>query len=205
MSLTVKRGLVYVVGLIILSFGITMTILAGLGAGAWDALNVGLSMVTPFTVGNWVIFVGLLLIGLNALLSKSRPEIFSILTIVILGFFIDFWLIIVFDNVFLTGLILQFIVLAIGIVLMALGIATYLQAKFAVIPIDRFMFVLQGLFGVKLMIAKTIAEVSALILAFVVGGPIGLGTILVTFLIGPSIQFFYPKLEKMVYGAEEVE
>ncbi|MEC2072384.1 YczE/YyaS/YitT family protein [Alkalihalophilus marmarensis] len=203
MSVSVKRGLFYLVGLLILSFGITMTILAGLGAGAWDALNVGLSLMTPFTVGNWVIFIGIILIILNALLSKSKPEVLSLITIVVLGFFIDFWLLIVFPNMFITEVILQYIVLFVGIVMMALGIATYLQAKFAVIPIDRFMFVLQDLFKVKLMVAKTIGEVTALIAAFFAGGPIGVGTILVTFLIGPMIQFFFPKLEKMVYGTNE--
>ncbi|ADC50180.1 hypothetical protein BpOF4_10635 [Alkalihalophilus pseudofirmus OF4] len=203
MSVSVKRGLFYLVGLLILSFGITMTILAGLGAGAWDALNVGLSLMTPFTVGNWVIFIGIILIILNALLSKSKPEVLSLITIVVLGFFIDFWLLIVFPNMFITEVILQYIVLFVGIVMMALGIATYLQAKFAVIPIDRFMFVLQDLFKVKLMVAKTIGEVTALIAAFFAGGPIGVGTILVTFLIGPMIQFFFPKLEKMVYGTKE--
>ncbi|ERN51225.1 membrane protein [Alkalihalophilus marmarensis] len=203
MSVSVKRGLFYLVGLLILSFGITMTILAGLGAGAWDALNVGLSLMTPFTVGNWVIFVGIILIILNALLSKSKPEVLSLITIVVLGFFIDFWLLIVFPNMFITEVILQYIVLFVGIVMMALGIATYLQAKFAVIPIDRFMFVLQDLFKVKLMVAKTIGEVTALIAAFFAGGPIGVGTILVTFLIGPMIQYFFPKLEKMVYGTNE--
>jgi uncharacterized protein len=202
MSVTVKRGLFYLVGLLILSFGITMTILAGLGAGAWDALNVGLSLMTPFTVGNWVILVGIFLIILNAILSKRKPEILSLITIVILGFFIDFWLLFIFPNVFITGVVLQYLVLTIGIVMMALGIATYLQAKFAVIPIDRFMFVLQDLFGVRLMVAKTIGEVSALIAAFAAGGPIGVGTILVTFLIGPLIQFFFPKLERMVYGTK---
>ncbi|WP_368505651.1 YitT family protein [Alkalihalophilus sp. As8PL] len=203
MSVKVKRGLFYLVGLLILSFGITMTILAGLGAGAWDALNVGLSLMTPFTVGNWVILVGIFLIILNAILSKRKPEILSLITIVILGFFIDFWLLFIFPNVFITGVVLQYLVLTIGIVMMALGIATYLQAKFAVIPIDRFMFVLQDLFGVRLMVAKTIGEVSALIAAFAAGGPIGVGTILVTFLIGPLIQFFFPKLERMVYGTKE--
>jgi uncharacterized protein len=202
MSVTVKRGLFYFVGLLILSFGITMTILAGLGAGAWDALNVGLSLMTPFTVGNWVILVGIFLIILNAILSKRKPEILSLITIVILGFFIDFWLLFIFPNVFITGVVLQYLVLTIGIVMMALGIATYLQAKFAVIPIDRFMFVLQDLFGVRLMVAKTIGELSALIAAFAAGGPIGVGTILVTFLIGPLIQFFFPKLERMVYGTK---
>jgi len=70
------RTLCYLGGLFILSFGVTMTILAGIGAGPWDALNVGLAMVTPFSVGNWVIFIGMLLIILNGLpKTRSSPNV----------------------------------------------------------------------------------------------------------------------------------
>jgi uncharacterized membrane protein YczE len=173
-----------------------MTILAGLGTGAWDALNVGLAMKTPFTVGNWVIFIGIILIFLNALLTRSRPVVSSLLTIFVLGYFIDFWLIIVFQHTLFSGFLLQFMILLLGIVILAFGVSIYLQAEFALLPIDGFMFAIRNLLGVKLMIAKTIAELIALVAAFLFGGPIGLGTILVTFLLGPLIQWFFPRVEK---------
>ncbi|TWI54437.1 YczE/YyaS/YitT family protein [Halalkalibacter nanhaiisediminis] len=192
------RIMSYLGGLLILSFGITLTILAGLGTGAWDALNVGLASMTVYSVGNWVIFIGILLILINALLSKSKPELLALVTVIILGYFIDFWLLVVFDNSLFSGLGLQIVVLLIGAVIIAFGIAVYLQAEFAVIPIDRFMFVLKDLLGVNVMLAKTVAEVIALLAAFLVGGPIGIGTVVVTFLIGPLIQLFYPHVKKRV-------
>lgn len=192
------RIMSYLGGLLILSFGITLTILAGLGTGAWDALNVGLANRTVFSVGNWVIFIGVLLIILNALLSRSKPEVLSLVTVILMGYFIDFWLLIVFENSMFSGLALQIIVLLVGAAILAFGISIYLQAEFAVIPIDRFMFVLRDLLGVRVMVAKTIAELIALFAAFLAGGPIGLGTILVTFLIGPMIQWFYPRVEKRI-------
>lgn len=192
------RIMSYLGGLLILSFGITLTILAGLGTGAWDALNVGLANMTVYSVGNWVIFIGILLILINALLSKSKPELLALVTVIIMGYFIDFWLLVVFDNSLFSGLGLQIVVLFIGAVMIAFGITVYLQAEFAVIPIDRFMFVLKDLLGVNVMLAKTIAEVIALLAAFLVGGPIGIGTIVVTFLIGPLIQLFYPHVKKRV-------
>ena len=192
------RALSYIGGLLIVSFGVTLTILAGLGAGAWDALNVGLANQTRFSVGNWVIFVGIILIGVNALLTRTRPVIHSLLTIFILGYFIDFWLIIVFNDTFFSGFLLQLIILLLGIVVLAFGASIYMQAEFALIPIDGLMFAIRDVLGVKLMGAKTIAELIALIAAFIAGGPIGIGTILVTFLIGPLIQYFFPRIEKRI-------
>lgn len=192
------RLISYLGGLLILSFGITLTILSGLGVGAWDALNVGLANRTNFSVGNWVIFVGIALILLNALLGKRKPELLALVTVIAIGYFIDFWLIVVFEYHLFSGFLLQLTVLLLGAVIIAFGISVYLQAEFAVIPIDRFMFVIKDLLGVRLMVAKTISELIALTAAFIAGGPIGLGTVLVTFLIGPMIQWFYPRVEKRI-------
>ncbi|MCK0472452.1 YitT family protein [Halalkalibacter sp. APA_J-10(15)] len=192
------RILSYVGGLFIVSFGISLTIISGLGTGAWDALNVGLANMTTYTVGNWVIFIGVALIFLNALLTKSKPELFSIVTIFVLGYFIDFWLLYIFSNTFFATFLLQLIVLCLGIVIIAFGASIYLQAKFARIPVDGLMFAIKGLLKVNFLIAKTVTEVLALAIAYFVGGPIGLGTILVTVLIGPLIQWFYPRVEKKI-------
>ncbi|KHF41314.1 YczE/YyaS/YitT family protein [Halalkalibacter okhensis] len=190
------RAFSYIFGLMIVSFGVTLTILAGLGAGAWDALNVGLSHMTPFSVGNWVIFVGIILIIINSLLTKSKPVFVSLITILILGYFIDFWLLIVFPDTLVNGFFYQMATLLVGVVVLACGASMYMQAKFALIPIDGLMFALRDVLGVKIMVAKTISEVTALAAAFFVGGPIGIGTLIVTFAIGPLIQWFYPRFEK---------
>lgn len=200
MSINIKRFISFILGLFILSLGISFTIIAELGAGAWDALSVGLSTLSGFTVGTWVILIGVILIFVNAVLLKARPEFIAIVTVLILGYFIDFWLLMVFPNVEIKTLAVQFLLLIIGAIIMGLGIAMYLQGKLAIIPIDRFMMAIQTRLNVKLMVAKTIAEVTALIFAFIVGGPIGIGTIIVTFTIGPLIQIFFPRLEKLVYN-----
>lgn len=198
MSTRMKRIISFFLGLFILSFGISCTVISGLGAGAWDALAVGLAILSGLTPGTWVILIGVILIVVNALLLKKRPEYIAIVTVLILGYFIDFWLLIVFPNVAFTSLTIQFLTLIGGSIIMGLGIATYLQGKFAVIPIDRFMLAIQTRLKLKLMYAKTTAEVIALIFASFVGGPIGLGTIIVTFSIGPLIQLFFPRIEKIV-------
>ena len=66
----------------------------------------------------------------------------------------------------------------------------YLQTKFLANPIDQFMLALNKRFRLNFMVAKTIGEIGALILALIMQGPIGIGTIIITFLIiGPIIQY----------------
>lgn len=190
----VYRILVYVIGLYILAMGIDLMIVADLGTGAWDALNVGLNKHFGLTVGTWAQIVGVTLIFVNAYLKKIRPEILPLLTMFILGSFIDFNLKLL--QIEISSTLIAVITMLTGLLLMSIGIALYLQAKFGLIPIDGLVMIIKEKNGWSLRVAKTSAELGAFILAFILGGSIGVGTILVTILIGPLLQFFYKQFEK---------
>ncbi|MDL4841833.1 YczE/YyaS/YitT family protein [Aquibacillus rhizosphaerae] len=197
--------LFFVTGLIVLSFGISLTIKADLGAGAWDALNVGLSSLTGLTVGNWVIIMGVILMVVNALIGKERPDLFSLITIFVIGFMIDFWLLIVMTNWHLEGFLIQGLSLMVGIVILGFGVSLYLQPKLSLNPVDGLMVALQKRFKINLLTAKTITEVFALLLAILLGGPIGIGTFIILLCIGPVIQLFEPFAKKMLNKFTPVE
>ncbi|MDP4552262.1 membrane protein [Alkalihalobacillus macyae] len=192
-----KRFLFYVIGLFVLTAGVTLTIKSDIGAGAWDALNVGLSNTFGLTVGSWVIIVGIILIIINAFLMKAWPDFLALITIVVTGAFIDFWLITVFENWQIQDVFVAYAVFVAGVILIALGISIYLQAKFAVIPIDGLMLAIHSKTGLSIRTSKTVGELLALLAAVLFSGPIGVGTIIITFGIGPLVQFFYPTFEKM--------
>ncbi|MGP7818277.1 YczE/YyaS/YitT family protein [Niallia sp. 01092] len=186
------RSLFYIIGLIILSFGATLTIKANLGAGPWDALNVGLSHLIGLTIGSWIVIIGIVLIFVNGLLLKKRPDILSLITVFIIGFFVDFWMAALLNSFNYFYFKNQFVLLIAGLIIAGLGIAMYLQARFPLNPIDHFMVSMQTRFGLNIMAAKLIGEVLALLFALLVNGPIGLGTVIIAFGIGPAIQFFHP-------------
>ncbi|WP_453991605.1 YczE/YyaS/YitT family protein [Bacillus nitroreducens] len=193
-----RRVLFFSIGLFILALGISLMIIADIGAGAWDALNVGLSASIGLTVGNWVIIVGCIVMLVNAILLKERPAFLAIGTIILIGFFVDFWLLIALDGWNFKGLFIKALVLVVGIVVASLGIAIYLQAKFPLSPLDNLMLAISKRFKLKFGVSKTIAEATGLLLALLVGGPIGIGTLVVTFAIGPIIQLFFPFFEKLM-------
>jgi len=189
-------GLFYIVGLTFLSFGISTMILANLGAGAWDAMYVGLSNITGLSVGTWILLVGILLILVNSLLLKKIPEFLAVITIFIIGALIDFWLLIAFPGFSLTDMGLRILMFVGSILIIAVGITFYLQSSFARNPMDTLMMAIQIRTGKSLAFSKTVMEVTVLIIALIIGGPIGIGTIIVTFSIGPLIQLFYSPVTK---------
>ncbi|MDQ0256663.1 putative membrane protein YczE [Evansella vedderi] len=165
-----------------------------LGVGPWDAFFVGLASRVGLTTGSWVFIIGFLLVLINSLIVWKRPELIGMLTMFILGLLIDFWQLVVFSEFVLSLMYVRVFFLLGGIVIIGLGVALYLQANFARNPIDGLMLAVQKRTGKSMTISKTIVEVTALILAILVGGPIGVGTIIVAIFIGPIIQMFYNPL-----------
>lgn len=195
MNLT--RILFYLIGLLILCLGITFAIESGLGAGAWDALAVGEFRTIGLTVGKWVIINNAIILLINAILQKKRPDWLAAITFTLIGLFIDFWLKLKLEDLFSGSIVTRYVQLILAILFMTFGIAIYLQAKFPLSPIDNLMISLNIRFGVSIAIAKTIGEVFALVIAFLLHGSIGIGTILITFTIGPLLQWFKKPIEKL--------
>lgn len=192
------RLLFFIIGLSIMTFGVCMTIkVSDIGLGAWDALNVVLTEKAGLSVGKWVMIDGAFLIFLNAFLVKRKPDFLSFLTIIVIGSLVDFWLFTVFDLFSVEQYMFKLGMLLIGILVIGFGASIYLQAKFPQSPIDNFMLAIKERFGVNLMLAKTIGEITALIPAFILGGPISYGTFIITFTVGPAIQIFFPHFEKL--------
>lgn len=186
----------YLIGLLILTLGITLTIKADIGVGSWDALHVGLYQLTDISVGKWVMITGAIISLINAFLMRQMPTIWPFFTIIIVGLFIDGWLWVTHMFIF-EEMIWRISLFAIGLIIISLGLSIYLQSKWAPNPIDQLMFAISQRTGFNLTISKTIGEVTALFLALLVNGPIGWGTLIITFLIGPLIQFFYHRIQPL--------
>ncbi len=197
------RLLFFIFGLFIMTFGVCMTIkVAEIGVGAWDAFNIALTKKVGLTVGKWVMIDGAVLVFINALLVKRRPEFLAILTIIFIGSLVDFWMFTFFGLFEIDQFFAKITMLLAGILIIGLGAAIYLQAQFPRGPIDSFMLAIKERFGVSLMTAKTIGEITALIPAFFLSGPISYGTIIITFTVGPAIQLFFPFFEKLMHGLQ---
>lgn len=92
---------------------------------------------------------------------------------------------------------MSYVLLAIGITAMGSGIGMYLQFNFAKNPIDNLMIAVHKRTGLSLAMSKSSLEILIMIIAFILGGPIGIGTIIIAFGIGPFVQFFFKRFQKL--------
>lgn len=179
-------------GILILTLGISLTIQSKLGTSPFDALLVGLSKNVGLTVGSWEIILALLLIGSNSLLARQRPEILGLVTAFITGIGIDMWLFLLHDIVSPDLWFSQAVCFTIGLVVVGLGTATYLQTNFAPIPVDRLTLIIKELTRKTVFFSRTLIYILFLMLAIIFNGPIGVGTLLTVCLGGYILHFFMP-------------
>lgn len=182
----------YVVGILILTLGISLTIQSKLGTSPFDALLVGLSKNVGLTVGSWEIILALLLIGSNSLLARKRPEILGLITALITGIGIDMWLFLLHDIVSPDIWFSQAVCFTTGLVIVGLGTATYLHTNFAPIPVDRLTLIIKELTRKTVFFSRTLIYILFLMLAIIFNGPIGVGTLLTVCLGGYILHFFMP-------------
>src|SRR5699024_4482624 len=193
----IRAGIhIYLLGLIILTLGIALTIQSMLGASPYDALLVGLYRTFGLSVGTWEIAVGFMMIIGNAIAERRKPEFFALITSFVTGIGIDSWLFLLGNRVMPATWIGHWTALLLGLVLMALGVAFYLRSNIAPNPMDRSMLVVSKLTGWDVSYSRAAVNIALVSLALLFGGAIGIGTLINALFSGLLISFFLRYVKK---------
>ena len=190
------RLLKLVVGLVLFGVGLWMGLVAELGVGPWDVLTGGLSeqLGTPFGRTAIGVSVVVLLIGLAA---RVRPGIGTLLNVVLIGAVID----VLLASPLLRDLgdgpvALRLLVTLLGIATVAAGSALYLGAHLGPGPRDGLMVAIHTRTGWRVGTARAVLECVVLVLGVLLGGPVGVGTVLFALGIGPAVQVAFRVLRQ---------
>lgn len=217
MNSTSKRLTLYVIGLFLLSLGVSFSIQASLGVSPVSSLAYALSLTTGFTIGLMTIFANILFIVMQAILKK-RIELqeFSVQILVgfIFGFFMDATLAIVQFLPTPGTLVTRFIFLGISLYVISAGILAYFTAKLPLMPYDALTYVISDKFKMKFSQAKissdllNVAVAGIICLIFIQSfGSIGIGTVIAAYFIGKILgwmmQHFQPPLQRWIYKGKE--
>ena len=178
------------VSLFVNGFGVYLTIQANIGAGPWDVLNLGLSKTLGILYGTASIAVSCTILGIDILL-KEPIGIAMFIDAVVVGKSVDF-----FNHIqavpsassLLTGIPLMLV----GLTIMAYTQFTYMIASLGCGPRDTLLV------GVAKRVKKipigavSIALLSlATLIGWLLGGPVGVGTLICAFCTGPIMQMAF--------------
>lgn len=157
---------------------------AGMGLGPWEVFHQGIARMTGLQLGTVSILVGIPVLAAWYPLGE-RPGVGTILNIAIIG---------TATNVAMgvipaaQGLAQQVAMMLAGVATIAVGSGLYLASDLGPGPRDGLMTGLHLRFGWSIRRARTGIELSVLVLGFLLGGTIGIGTIVFALGIGPAVQ-----------------
>ena len=192
----VGRLVKLMVGLCLFGVGIWLGLQADLGVGPWDVLAGGLAdkLDTPFGRTAIGVSVAVFLVGLAA---KVRPGIGTVLNVVTIGVVIDILLATsLLDELGDGALAVRLLATVGGIAAVACGSALYLGAHLGPGPRDGLMVAIAARTGWPVGVARAALECIVLIFGILLGGPVGVGTVLFALGIGPAVQVAFRVLRQ---------
>ena len=198
-----KRNYVhFVLGVLLISLGVSLQILSSLGAGSWDTLNVTLVQVAGYTVGTWVNIVSVFLIIISYIITR-KIHFVSFVTGLLIGFSIDGWLLLVFNQFAPTTLVAQIITFFLGLTALALGITFNIRSTMPPSPIELVPISMMQEWKHDYGFYKTILEFTVVSIVVVLNllnglglGSIGFGTLLTSALLGTYVTLFNKLVNK---------
>ncbi len=170
-----------------MGLGLAVMLEAGIGLGPWAVFHEGIARVTPLSFGQALMIVGVVIAALAWWWTSERPGPGTVVNMLLVGPFVDLFRAVGVVPV-QDGLTLGTVQFLIGAMIVGISSGLYISARFGAGPRDMFVLGLSRLLGRSVRRTRTAVEVVVLVIGVVLGGSVGLGTVLFALVIGPSMQ-----------------
>jgi uncharacterized membrane protein YczE len=185
-----RRWLQLFAGLLMAGFSIGLMVEAHLGLDPWNVMHEGLTYFLPLSFGTVTIVSGLVVLLLWVPLRQPLG-LGTVVNLVLVGVLVDvaLWVLPTPGALPVRGAFL-----VVGVVLCAASGAIYLGSHLGPGPRDGLMTGLVARTGRSVRLVRTSIELTVLLVGFLLGGTVGVGTVLFAVAIGPLVQFFLPRV-----------
>ena len=186
--LLTRRLVQLLIGLFLYGIAIALMVRAGIGLSPWDVLAQGLSIKTGIPFGFVTNLVGLVVLAFWIPL-RQRPGLGTILNVLLVGPSAQLGLDLIPQQ---TELWAQVLFFAAGLALLAVATGLYIGPRLGPGPRDGLMTGLHARTGRPIWMVRTGIEVTVLIIGWILGGNVGVGTLAFALLVGPLCSLTLP-------------
>lgn len=191
--------LVLVFALAILGVGDGLIVLSGLGSTPWTVLSQGLAIQSEMSIG-WSSFLISVVVMFAWLPLKLRVGLGTLLNMILIAFFLGLTTKTLSEPTALSG---KIGLVVLGILLYGLGTALYLTCHLGAGPRDGLMVGLCQRFRLKVGIVRTSLEVFVCFVGFILGGTVGVGTVIFAASIGWIVQYYLNLIARLPHSVNE--
>ncbi|MGW4095322.1 membrane protein YczE [Mycobacterium sp. NPDC004974] len=181
-----KRGALLLIGLCGYGASMAMMVRAGLGLDPWDVFHQGLTRHTPLSLGMASAVVGVVVL-LAWIPLRNRPGIGTVANVIVIAVMVDATLAILPAP---SAMPVRIAMMTGAVVLNAISTVLYIGAGLGPGPRDGLMTGLVARTGLSVRLVRTGIEATVLAVGWLMGGTVGIGTVIYAFGIGPLVQLF---------------
>lgn len=187
-------------GFLLYGLALALVVRANLGTGTWLVLEVALADILGIKIGTMTVYMGFAILIL-ALAMRERVGWGTLANILSIGP----WLNLALDLIPVVNgnLILQIGMFLAGVVIQGIATAVYIGVDAGAGPRDSLMLAVHRVTGVSVRVARSGIEIVVVTIGWILGGPLGLGTVAFALLIGPSVQWAFKLLNVHPHKPEE--
>lgn len=175
-------------GLALYGASLAMMVRGALGLAPWDVLHSGFIRHVPMTIGQAVVLFSFVVLLLWIPL-RERPGIGTVANALLVGLTADATLAVLAEP---DSVVLRVVLVVGGIALNAVATSLYIGSQFGRGPRDGLMTGLARRTGLSIGLVRTAIEVTVVVIGLLLGGALGVGTVLYALAIGPLVQLTMP-------------
>ena len=195
------RVIELLIGLTIAHLGVTLFLQADLGSDPFNVLIQGLFRFLPWpafmTHGNVHVGVSFLIILALLAVDRSYIRIGTLLCMILGGPIIDLFTVVLAPVIHSgSAMALRLLALVLGCVILAFGMTIVIKSQAGTGPNDLVAVVISDKGKKKFGTVRIIVDVSFALVGLLLGGTVGIGTVICACLVGPTAQIFMPWSEK---------
>ncbi|WP_086347538.1 YczE/YyaS/YitT family protein [Candidatus Enterococcus clewellii] len=196
---TIIRSIFAFVGVGILAFGAATLRVGQVGLDPYTAANIGIGKTLGLSLGVYQLGINIVILLMVFIFGRKYIGIGTIINMVLTGFFIDFftW---VYQDIFTIELtlVIRALLLIVGVLIFTFGASFYMSAKLGNAPYDAIAPMIVDRTKFRYRSVRVIQDIAFVLLAFVFGGPVGVGTVINAFFTGPLIEFWNKKVSEPI-------
>lgn len=178
---------IYIAGLSGTCVGVVLVLESQMGLDAWNAVFAGLEQLTPLTFGMWSMIIQGSFWALASLLDH-KADFLCIFPIIWKGIILDLAKAVIGFIPFGDSLWIRFALFFTGYAIVGIATGVYVATGCPKMPIDGLMSALSRCLSWDIKKARLLIEVTGFVVMLLVGGPFGVGTVIITFTIGYLIS-----------------
>jgi len=198
----IRDFIVIQIGFLLYGLAIALIVRANLGTGTWVVLEVALANILGIRIGTMTVYMGffVLIIALALREQVGWGTLGNILSI-------GPWLNLFLDRIGTPkdNLVLQIGMFLLGVFIQGIATAVYIGVDAGAGPRDSLMLAIYRTTGVSIRLARGAIEVIVVLIGWLLGGPLGFGTIIFALLIGPSVQWAFKLFHVHPHTPERAE